>query len=437
MYLHGLRHFIAEAKEVGGIGMPSFCTANELVCETLIEFAKKNSLPLLIEATSNQVNQFGGYCNMRPLEFKDYILAIASRIGLSHKRLLLGGDHLGPLPWRNLPAKEAMEHARQLVHDYVLAGYVKIHLDTSIHLGDDDQQIPLDERIIARRGAELYKTAMQAYEKLLEEKPDAQRPVFIIGSEVPTSGGSQGEHFEHTSPEALEKTLCAYRDEFEALGLEKEWRDDIIAVVVHPGVEFHNHTIQRYNRKRTAPLSQYIKQVSGIVLEAHSTDYQPLPLLRQMVEDGMGIIKVGPALTKALLEAMQALAHIESELIDADAAKAGFFETLDAEMDKETKHWKAYYQGEEKEVALAKKYSFFDRRRYYLTHPKVRAAQKKLFKNVDSYSIPPGLLSQYMPMQFNRFWETKSTWKSTELVKDYVARVVKDYYVSCGLLRPV
>lgn len=436
MYLHGLREFISEAKEIGSISMPSFCTANELVCETLIEYAKKHSLPLLIESTSNQVNQFGGYCNMRPLEFKKYIFNAATRIGLSHKHLLLGGDHLGPLPWRNLPAETAMGHAKLLVHEYVSAGYEKIHLDTSIHLGDDDPETNLDEHVIARRGAILYQTAIESYKILQAENPDAQRPVFIIGSEVPSAGGSQkNAGFEVTSPEALKRTLYAYRDEFEALGLGKEWRSDVVAIVVQPGVEFHNHTIQRYSRKEATLLSQHIKSIPGLALEAHSTDYQPLSLLQQMVEDGMGIVKVGPALTKAMLEAMQALAHIESELIEDDAGRAGFFEALDAEMIQDATHWKAYYQGAEKDVVLAKKYSFFDRRRYYLTRPKVQAAQNKLFKNIDSCSVPPGLLSQYMPLQFQRFWETNDSWRSAELVKDHISRIIEGYYRACGLLR--
>ena len=49
--------------------LPSFCTSNFLVLKILIKFCKKNKLPLLIETTSNQVNQFGGYTNLTPKKF--------------------------------------------------------------------------------------------------------------------------------------------------------------------------------------------------------------------------------------------------------------------------------------------------------------------------------------------------------------------------------
>ena len=52
---------------------------------------------------------------------------------------MLGGDHLGPYVWRAEPADEAMAKARDLVRDYVAAGYTKIHLDASMRLGGDDK----------------------------------------------------------------------------------------------------------------------------------------------------------------------------------------------------------------------------------------------------------------------------------------------------------
>ena len=50
-------------------GLPSFCTANFLVLKTLLIFCKKNKLPALIESTSNQVNQFGGYSKNQQKDF--------------------------------------------------------------------------------------------------------------------------------------------------------------------------------------------------------------------------------------------------------------------------------------------------------------------------------------------------------------------------------
>ena len=58
-----------------------------------------------------------------------------------------------------------------------------------------------------------------------------------------------------------------------------------------------------------------------MVFEAHSTDYQTAGALRALVEDRWAILKVGPALTFALREALFALSAIEEELIAAPRAR--------------------------------------------------------------------------------------------------------------------
>ena len=68
--------------------------------------------------------------------------------------------------------------------------FTKIHLDTSMKVADDPDGL-LSTETIARRGAILYKAAMKGYEELKATKPDAMRPVFVIGSEVPIPGGAQ------------------------------------------------------------------------------------------------------------------------------------------------------------------------------------------------------------------------------------------------------
>ena len=73
---------------------------------------------------------------------------------------------------------------RDRVYEYARAGFTKIHLDTSMKVADDPEGL-LSTETIARRGAILYKSAMKGYEELKAEKPDAMRPVFVIGSEVP------------------------------------------------------------------------------------------------------------------------------------------------------------------------------------------------------------------------------------------------------------
>ena len=43
-----------------------------------------------------------------------------------------------------------MEYAKTLVHDYVRAGFTKIHIDTSMKVADDDPNTRLSDETIAR-----------------------------------------------------------------------------------------------------------------------------------------------------------------------------------------------------------------------------------------------------------------------------------------------
>ena len=96
-------------------GIPSFCSANKLVIEAIMEQSKRFDDYVLIEATSNQVNQFGGYMNMKPKDFKEYVYKIADRIDFDKNKIILGGDHLGPQPWQDLDEETAMEYSKELV----------------------------------------------------------------------------------------------------------------------------------------------------------------------------------------------------------------------------------------------------------------------------------------------------------------------------------
>src|SRR5215471_9782127 len=89
-------------------GIYSVCSAHPLVIEAAMQQALEDGTTLLVEATSNQVDQFGGYTGMRPADFIRFVTDIADRVGLDAGRVAFGGDHLGPNPWRDRPAAEAM-----------------------------------------------------------------------------------------------------------------------------------------------------------------------------------------------------------------------------------------------------------------------------------------------------------------------------------------
>ena len=105
------------------VGVTSVCCAHPLVIEAALELARDSGQVAVIESTCNQVNQDGGYTGLTPDRFAAQVREIARGVGLPDQDLVLGGDHLGPQPWRQLPAAEAMAKAEAMVRAYAAAGY--------------------------------------------------------------------------------------------------------------------------------------------------------------------------------------------------------------------------------------------------------------------------------------------------------------------------
>ena len=408
-------------------GIPSYCTSNDLVLEAILQQGKRFRDEILIEGTANQINQFGGYTGMHPADFRDKVYEIADRVGFPRGKIILGGDHLGPLTWADENEESAMQKAEDLVREFVLAGYKKIHLDTSMRVADDPRDEILSTRTIARRGARLYKVCEEAYQQLLKDNPEEMRPSYIIGSEVPIPGGEQSADasVQVTSPEALRETIDIYKEEFNQLGLGDLFHT-IVGIVTQPGVEFGDEKIVHYDRVKAAALRDAIAEYPDMVLEGHSTDYQSPDALREMVEDGVGILKVGPALTFALREGLFALSCMEAELVPEEK-RANLPAIWDQVMLDDPKNWGKYYQGTDEEKALKRKYSLSDRSRYYYNAPAVQEAIAKLFANLDEVHIPLGMVRQYMPQQFLKICKGTLPCKARELAKDKVVEITEDY----------
>jgi D-tagatose-1,6-bisphosphate aldolase subunit GatZ/KbaZ len=413
----------------GGLarGITSICSAHPWVLKAAILETLKVSgtfRVLLVESTCNQVNQFGGYTGMTPTDFVSYVHSLASENGLPPGRLILGGDHLGPGPWQNEPAESAMQKAAEMVQAYVRAGYTKLHLDASMRLGDDDPTRRLDLELSACRTAELARAAE-------ESLPDAGGLRYVVGSEVPIAGGivERGDGVHVTNTLNARRTLEATQLAFLQLGLKSAW-ERVIAMVVQPGVEFGNDFVQEYQPHLAHRLSRF-SETTSIVYEAHSTDYQSAEALQALVHDHFAILKVGPALTFAFREAIFALAMVESELIPADE-QSHLIETLDAVMQAEPGHWNKHYHGSERLVALARKYSLSDRIRYYWPDARVQAAFGRLLHNLTGKPLPAGLVSQFLPGQWEKIRSRQIRNTPEALVLDKVTSVLETYSLACG-----
>lgn len=68
-------------------------------------------------------------------------------------------------------------------------------------------------------------------------------------------------------------------------------------------------------------------------------------------------------------------------------------------------YWKKYYRPTWSQAMIDIHFSLSDRIRYYWPHPRIRQSVEKLIANLNGVSLPPGLISQFMPVQFERLSE--------------------------------
>lgn len=421
--MNALLELLRAHKAGNGAGIFSVCSSHPLVIEAALREAQRCAQVVLIEATSNQVNQFGGYSGMTAAAFQAYVTGIAERGALPMQGVLLGGDHLGPNCWQTETAAVAMQRSEQLVADYVAAGFRKIHLDCSMRCADDPPL--LTDSVIAARAARLCRACESAW-----LVAGGQAPVYVVGTEVPTPGGAAEElgALAVTTPAAVTATLEAHRRAFTECGLDDAWLR-VAALVVQPGVEFDHHKVIDYDPTRTGELSSRIEREPRLVYEAHSTDYQTPAALAALVRDHFAILKVGPGATFALREALWALVNIECELdiIPEDSLR----DVVLTAMTRDPRYWKAYYT-EPNSQGFDLQYSLSDRIRYYWNVPEVRIAGEKLLENLRTHRIPLTLLSQYMPMQYAAVRDGTLANDPRELLLDSVGRVLRGYAAACA-----
>ncbi len=408
----------------GPSGIPSVCSAHPMVLEASMRATLPTALPLLVEATCNQVNQEGGYTGMTPADFRVFVEAIATSVGFPTDRIILGGDHLGPNPWKALPAEEAMRKAEGMVAAFASAGFAKLHLDCS--MGCAGEPVALDDDETASRAARLVAVAESSL------PPDgAAKPVYVIGTEVPVPGGALHalDDLELTTPEHARSTVRIHEQAFAQVG-QSDAFERVIALVVQPGVEFGSHNVVDYVSTRAQGLSAALADMQGLVFEAHSTDYQTRANLTELVRDGFTILKVGPGLTFVLREAFYGLDAIAEELFPGRRP-----ETLRATMEKvmlaSPDNWARYYEGSDSELALQRHFSYSDRVRYYWPDFAAQQAVDLLFDILGDTPVPETLVGQYLGAQYEAVRAGRLTPTARNLALAAVERLMEDYTQAC------
>ena len=430
--ISSLAHFqsIIERNRRGEpVGTYAICSAHPWVLEAAFRQTLDDGSLLHIESTSSQVNQFGGYSGQKPRQFAEQVRGAAVKVGVAPERILLGADHLGPYPWRGERAAAAMAKGCESARACVLAGYEKIHLDASMACAGDPN--PLPPEIIAERAA----TLCEASEKAAQELPaGSASPVYVIGTEVPIPGGevAAGQPPASTSAEDVSQTLELFEHAFGKAGLSAAW-ERVTALVVQPGVEFGENLVWDYDSDRARPLSAALPSRPGMVYEAHSTDYQKPGALARMVRDHFAILKVGPALTFAFREAVFALGAMERELLGSHAGirVSRVREELDAAMLRNPVYWQPYYKGNADEQRLARGFSLSDRCRYYWQEAAVQQELRRMLANLAGRELPLGLLSQYLPSEYEAVRSGPLQAEPGALIRDHIRAILAVYAEAC------
>jgi D-tagatose-1,6-bisphosphate aldolase subunit GatZ/KbaZ len=365
---------------------------------------------------------------MTPADFARFVESIAMDVGLDPRQIVLGGDHLGPNPWRHLPAPAALMRAEKMVTEYVAAGFTKLHLDASMPCGGDPAR--LDEQTVAERAARLAAAAEAAAQDAAREPP-----VYIIGSEVPVPGGAARalSELEISLPESVLATLEAHRRAFASGGVAGGFAR-VVALVVQPGVEFDHQRVVDYQPVMAQGLRKTLGDEPTIVFEAHSTDYQSPAALSALVADGFAILKVGPALTFAMREALYGLDHIALET-DPLWESGALEPQMERIMLAEPKYWADYYRGGPAEQRLLRHYSYSDRIRYYWPTEDAKAAVSRLLMQFGDKPITAPLISQFLPHCYQAVRQGTIAPLPRQLILETIRQAFRPYLVATGARR--
>ena len=98
-------------------------------------------------------------------------------------------------------------------------------------------------------------------------------------------------------------------------------------------------------------------------------------------------------------------------------------------------HWKRYYTGSEAYIQFARKFSLSDRSRYYWPDTEVQKSLARLLDNLERHPAPLTLLSQFLPMQYERVRAGALPNVPRAYIHDKIRHVLADYAHACGCAR--
>lgn len=397
--------------------LPSFCTANFDVIESIFYFCNLNKLPCLIECTSSQVNQYGGYSQHSPKTFIKQVNNLRKKIKLNQSQLFLGGDHLGPLPWKNISSKKALDNSINLIDKFLSEKFDKIHIDTSIKCKNDKF---INSEIIFSRTYKILNS--------LNIKKKIKNKFLVIGTEVPLSGSDDNKNIIITNFKKIKTESLKFKKFLN----DQKFKEKKFGLVIEPGMKYMNSTIKKPSLKTFFKKQEFSKK-NNFVYEAHSTDYQPQKILDKLVDNNFKFLKVGPELTYSYSRALFFMNNIEKKLFIKK--ESDIKENILISMMQNKKYWKNYYNVMSDQLLLNSK---LDRSRYYLNTKNVKNSINVLKKNINQLDklrllslMQKGLRKEFL---FNNK-KNLSNFDNIKLI--FISKTLKRYFKACKFVNIV
>ena len=399
-------------KAIKNKALPSFCTSNIEVIKTILFFCNIKKLPCLIECTSNQVNQNGGYTNKTPKMFIKEILNISKKSKFDSKKLYLGGDHLGPLPWKKENTKTAIKNSISLINQFLKYNFCKIHIDTSIKCKDDKY---INSEIIFNRTNKILND--------FNIKKKIKNKFLVIGTEVPLSGSGDNNKIVKTSKKQIVSEVTKFKEILKKLNL----KSNLFGLVIEPGMKYKHFSITKpkfpdFIKKKI------ISKKKNFVYEAHSTDYQKKSTLKQLVKNNFKFLKVGPELTFNYSRALFMMESIEKKF--CKVKNSNIKKSILSSMMKNKKYWDGYYKKNERKLFLDSK---LDRMRYYLNTKPVINSIKTIKKNINL--LDKKKIFSFLGLNERKefLFFSKKKISNFDIIKLlYISRSLKKYFSACG-----
>ena len=395
--------------------------------EAYLRQALADSSPALFEICADMMDSHGQSGKMLPVEFIANVKRNAQKTGFPRDRLFFGINNINPSLWKDESVESALKNTCAFISDLVSLGFNKLGIHAGIPLKGDPADQQLSQEIIIAREATLYQAAEGAAAAL----PDEEKPLYVI--DVHPGQGMTEDQTNIVHKEDVEIAVDRFAKTVATAGL-LEMKERLLAARIFLGAGYDSEKVIPFGSSLLKELGGCVYGDKPVVLEVLQTDFQPQMVLNQLVDNHFAFLSIGPELTYTMREALFSMAIMENETMIGKPGVylSNFIIELDRAMQSDPRYWQEYYKGNGFEQLIARKYSLYDRARFYWEDKEVRKMKKRLFDNLIQHPVPLTVLRQFMPYQYERVAAGELENKPDALVMDAVRHALRRYSHACG-----